>query len=240
MANKEMYITNFTSSGNEISIDSLLDENSEEHKLLMTIPIERCIAYAHHPFKVGDTSDLASDMKKYGQKCRITVRPLPGSNYGIIMGHRRVEAAKKAGLPEIEAYVIEVSGEVADRLMIESNFIQRHFLSRVEMARACKIIKKYYKGNSLYKYLAEKLGVSLATVKRILYLSQLDDELLDLVDQKKLRLGPAEKLHLLTHKQMRDIARLIRETGVKLSLEDAARLGTADEYASIVKLWNNF
>lgn len=84
--------------------------------------------------KVGDVSDLVASIKEIGVIQPITVTPIEGG-YQIVFGHRRVEAAKKAGLREIPAIVREVSErERLEQSLIEN--LQREDLTPYEEALA--------------------------------------------------------------------------------------------------------
>lgn len=69
-------------------------------------------------------------MESFGRSLimhNIVVRPLPGARekFEIIAGHRRVEAARRKGLGQIEAKIVQVDDLTAEQLALEENVRRR-------------------------------------------------------------------------------------------------------------------
>ena len=80
------------------------------NKEITNLKIENLKEFKGHPFKVVDDWDmvaLTESIRKNGIISPVVVRPIEGTeNYEIISGHRRIFAAKKAGLTEVPALIV--------------------------------------------------------------------------------------------------------------------------------------
>ncbi len=111
--------------------------------------------------------------------------------YNIISGERRYRAAKIAGLTTVPSIIYNYNDmQMMEVALIEN--IQREDLSTVEEARSYAMIIENL--NFTQQQLAEKIGKSRPHVANILRLLNLDDEVLDMVDDKKLTMGQIKPL----------------------------------------------
>ena len=88
------------------SIDELLGVVNEESA--MEIEINKIHAFKNHPFKVLDDEkmqDLIESVKLSGVLTPVLLRVDNNDEYEMISGHRRLHAAKMAGLTTIPAIV---------------------------------------------------------------------------------------------------------------------------------------
>ena len=95
------------------SLDELLGVVNEESA--MEIEINKIHAFKNHPFKVLDDEkmqDLIESVKLSGVLTPILLRVDSNDEYEMISGHRRLHAAKMAGLNTIPAIVRELSDDV--------------------------------------------------------------------------------------------------------------------------------
>lgn len=84
-------------------------------------------------------NELAQSLKEQGLIQPIKVRPL-GDEYEIVYGHRRVEAARRAGFDEIEATVEDVDDRQAlIQALIEN--LQREDMTPLDTARGLKALQ---------------------------------------------------------------------------------------------------
>ena len=137
---------------------------------------------------------------------------LGSGNYKIITDHNRVSAANVAGLGKIDAEIVEAGNARAIVIATSTNLIQRQGLSIVERGRAYKAllsaknrqgsrtdIQGSTSGESRQKYsaralVAEFFGVSEYEVRKLVKLTELIPELLDIIEQtpKQLNLACAD------------------------------------------------
>ena len=145
--------------------------------------------------------NMVESIKEIGVKVPILVRPKQNGGYEMVAGHRRNYATKKAGLDGIPAIVREMTDEEATIIMVDSN-IQREKVLPSEKAFAYKMkleaIKRQAgrpkKENSrqvVGNYESADLvgkdnGESGRQVQRYIRLTELIQELLDMVDIGKI------------------------------------------------------
>ena len=200
--------------------DDLVDQASEDKKITLDrigpklsnqneveIPIEELHTFPDHPFKVIDDEamqSLADSIGNRGVLHPIVVRVDPNGGYQIISGHRRRFACEKAGLKTIPAYIVELDDDEAIILMTDANFYQREGLLPSEKAKAYRMKSdaiKRHQGASTGKHTIDEIGEgtsdSSTQIKRYIRLSFLSDELLELVDTKKIGIDQGVQLSYL-------------------------------------------
>ena len=121
------------------SLDELLGVVNEESA--MEIEISKIHAFKNHPFKVLDDEkmqDLVDSVKLSGVLTPVLLRIDQNEEYEMISGHRRLHAAKLAGLTTIPAIVRELSDDDAVIAMVDAN-IQREELLPSEKAFAYRM-----------------------------------------------------------------------------------------------------
>lgn len=99
---------------------------------ITVLKIENLKEFEGHPYKVTDNEEmeaLALSIKENGILSPVVVRPIEGTgDYEIISGHRRIFAAKKAGLTEVPALIYAISHEEAIIALVDSNLYREHIL----------------------------------------------------------------------------------------------------------------
>lgn len=165
------------------------------------IRIDQIRPFKDHPFKVLDNNDmneLVTSIKENGVIVPVMVRP-DGSGYEMISGHRRMHAAKLAGLKTIPAIIKEMTDDEATIAMVDSN-MQREQILPSERAFSLKMkmdaLKRQGERNDLTsdregprlaaRDAGKTEGISATQVKRYIRLTELIPEMLELVDNKRL------------------------------------------------------
>ena len=182
----------------------------------MEIEINKIHAFKNHPFKVLDDEkmqDLIGSVKLSGVLTPVLLRVDSNDEYEMISGHRRLHAAKMAGLTTIPAIVRELSDDDAVIAMVDAN-IQREELLPSEKAFAYKMKLDAMKrqagrpknnsgqndqnlmGTVSRDVLAKQVGESSKQVQRYIRLTELIPELLDMVDSNRLMRLSEESLGL--------------------------------------------
>ena len=210
------------------SLDELLGVVNEESA--MEIEISKIHAFKNHPFKVLDDEkmqDLVDSVKLSGVLTPVLLRIDQNEEYEMISGHRRLHAAKLAGLTTIPAIVRELSDDDAVIAMVDAN-IQREELLPSEKAFAYKMKMNAMKRkagrpskenagqdvpNLTTDIIGEAEGISGRQVKRFIRLTELIPELLDLVDAKKLNFTIAVDISYIDKEIQKWIYEYIRDTG---------------------------
>ena len=179
------------------------------------IQVEAIYPFENHPFKVEDDErmdELVDSIKANGVLTPVIVRPDDEGTYEMISGHRRLHAAKRAGLKKIPAIVKQVTDDEATIMMVDAN-VQREEILPSEKAFAYKMryeamrrqAGRPSKDNSSLigrnfqtdVRLAEEVGESRNQVHRLMRLTEVIPELLELVDIKKLALYTAVEISYL-------------------------------------------
>ena len=217
-------------------IDELLGVVNEESA--MEIDIASIHPFAGHPFKVIDDDkmqDLVESVRENGVITPVLIRPAMENQYEMISGHRRMHAAKLAGLSNIPAIVREMTDDEAVIAMVDAN-IQREELLPSEKAFAYKMKLSAMKrqagrpgknnssqnGTNLRsdQVLAEEVGISRNQIQRYIRLTELIPELLNLVDDKKLQFTVAVEISYIDKEIQKWIYEYIRDNGfIKLTVE---------------------
>ncbi len=210
------------------SIDELLGVVNEE--AAMEIEINKIHPFRNHPFKVIDDEkmqDLVESVKLNGVLTPVLLRMDENEAYEMISGHRRMHAAKLAGLTTIPAIVRELSDDDAVIAMVDAN-IQREELLPSEKAFAYKMkleaMKRQGSRTDLTlsqnetklrsdEVLSKQVGESRAQVQRYIRLTELIPELLNLVDNKKLKFTVAVNISYIDKEIQKWIYEYIRDTG---------------------------
>ncbi|MFD7922588.1 ParB/RepB/Spo0J family partition protein [Streptomyces sp. NPDC059740] len=140
---------------------------------------------------LGDVSELAQTLVEIGLVNAITVvtreaylaeRPDrageldEGSEYVVVDGHRRLEAAKKAGLEELK-YTVDDHFASSDEKLLEAAFVANahaEHMSELEEAAALDKLVKFYGSQTKA---AERLGRTQAFISQRLSLLRLDPSL---------------------------------------------------------------
>ena len=195
-------------------------EERDDAKLskIRDIPLELIDDFPDHPFKVRDDEDmirLVESVKERGVITPATVRQKEDGRYELISGHRRKRACELAGFEALRCEVVDLDRDAATVLMVESNY-QRSQILPSEKAFAYKMrleamkrqagrpskensvpVAQNYEGKTSRELLGEQVGESQDQVRRYIRLTNLVPELLDLVDEGKIKMRPAVELSYL-------------------------------------------
>ena len=191
------------------------ERDAEKLEKVEKIAVSSISNFPNHPYQVKENEemeDFVENIKENGVIHPVIVRPKEDGTYEMISGHRRKRACELAGIKEIPAIVREMSDEDATILMVDSNK-QRERILPSEKAFAYKMkleaMKKQGKRNDLTSrpmvdklksadIIGEEVGESGRQIQRYIRLTELIPELLQLVDDEKMKLRPAVEISYLT------------------------------------------
>lgn len=142
---------------------------------LQMIPTDKLHPHPDNPRKViGDVSELAESIKANGILQNLTVVPNDDNwdDFTVIIGHRRLAAAKQAGLTELPCAVVEMTAKEQLSTMLTEN-MQRSDLTVYEEAKGCQLLLDL--GDTVAE-IAEKTGFSESKIRRRVKLCELDEE----------------------------------------------------------------
>lgn len=212
------------------SLDDLFStqEERDEAKLqkIRDIPLTEIDDFPDHPFQVREDEDmfqLVESIKERGVITPATVRQKEDGRYELVSGHRRKKACELAGFETLRCEVVELTKDEATILMVESNF-QRSQILPSEKAFAYKMrleamkrqagrpskengatVLHNFDGRRSREILAEETGESHEQVRKYIRLTNLVPELLELVDEGKIKMRPAVELSYLDEDCQRDV-----------------------------------
>ena len=190
------------------------------------IPLELIDDFPDHPFKVRDDEDmiqLVESVKERGVITPATVRQKEDGRYELISGHRRKRACELAGFEALRCEVVDLDRDAATVLMVESNY-QRSQILPSEKAFAYKMrleamnrqagrprkenptpVVSDLDGQRTNEILGNEVGESREQIRRYIRLTNLVPELLDLVDEGKIKMRPAVELSYLDEDNQRAV-----------------------------------
>ena len=157
-------------------------------------PLIELFDFKDHPFKVLDDEKMeetTESIRQHGVLVPGIARPRTGGGYELIAGHRRKRGSERAGKSEMPIIVRNYTDDEATIIMVDSN-IQREDILPSEKAKAYKMKYEAMKhqgkkaGMNTLDKVGEAAGENAKKVQRYIWLSRLSDELLDMVDKKKL------------------------------------------------------
>lgn len=128
-------------------------------------------AHPQNPRKdLGDLDELVDSIKANGVLQNLTVVPRDGGGYTVIIGHRRLAAARRAGLTELPCAVVFMTEEEQFKTMMVEN-MQRSDLTTIEQADGFQYMLDL--GESM-DTITQTTGFSRSTINRRLKLRELD------------------------------------------------------------------
>lgn len=219
-----------------VSIEAMFALNEEhEEKNTTELPINRIFPYPNQPFETYDSqriSELADDIRIRGLDNPLIVRKMPDGNYQIIAGHNRFLAIKQLGWTRVPVSIKELSDSEAAIYLVQSNLLQRTNIKESEKVKAyslrAKALKKQgQKLDSKYSsidIISQSESIKPRTLSRYITCAALNQDLLDLMDQKKISLNIGEQLSKLNNEQQVQVANFIINNEHKLSLSEAKKI----------------
>lgn len=200
--------------------------------------------FKNHPYKVLDDDkmeEMVESVKQYGILVPAIVRERAEGGYELISGHRRHHAATLAGLETMPVMIKACNDDEATVIMVDAN-IQREDISISEKAKAYRMKYDAMKhqgasGGLSLAEMSETAGESSKTIQRLIYLSNLTDELLNLIDSKKIGIAQGVDLSFLSVKEQEVVLRVMEKTGIFINMEQSARIKNAVKEGLFNEQW---
>jgi len=168
----------------------------DEHVTETSIPVEDISANPWQPrtsFDEASIEELAASIRLHGILQPLVVRRLGDSRFELVAGERRFLAAKRAGLLSVPALVRDVDDRSMLILALIEN-LQREDLNPLDRARAYDRLSREH-GLS-HQRIAEVAGVGRSTITNCLRLLDLDQDMLESLQSRRLTEGHARALLL--------------------------------------------
>lgn len=233
------------------SLDNIFSSEQERQdaqlEKIQILPLTELHPFRNHPFQVRDDDEMAKmvdSIKEYGVMTPAIVRPRQDGGYEIVAGHRRCHASQRAGVDTMPCIVRDMDDDTAIILMVDSNCQREHILPS-EKAKAYEMKLQAIKRNGgrpsknnlsqvgtsfrADEILAQDAGESRNQIQRFIRLNKLTPELMQLVDDGKLKTTPAVELSYLTPEEQEDFLSYMESEGCTPSLSQAQKLKEASK-----------
>lgn len=222
------------------------DQERAENKLprIYDIPLSEIDPFPDHPFQVRldeDMEQLVESIKERGLITPVTLRQKEDGRYEIVSGHRRTKACELAGLDTVKAEIKELTRDEAIILMVESN-LQRSRILPSEKAFSYKMRLEAMKrqagrpskengspvGNNLGEKSSDEMAVEVGESKNQIYryirLTELQPNILEMVDEGKIAFRPAVEISYLTKPEQAELYEVMQSELATPSLSQAIKL----------------
>lgn len=213
----------------------------------VAIPVEKLRPFAGHPFKVKDDDEmntLIESIQMQGVLSPLIVRPIENTDeYEVISGHRRLHAARKAGITEVPALIYALDRDAAAIAVVDSNLHREHILPS-EKAFAYKLKMEALSHQGTSRQLGEKWSVSQISesaneserqIHRYIRLTYLIPEFLEKMDKGEIALSVGVELSFLDESSQREVLEQCAINDCTPSYSQAWRMHKADREGSLTK-----
>lgn len=191
----------------------------------MTVPCDKLVPYQSKkdsdflPLSDEKFQMLVESVRENGVLEPVIVRPLKGDKerFELLAGEHRWKASKALGLHTIPAHVMrKCDDRTAADIFAITNLVRRentirdkvngwwHYTQAIRYKRGGQIQQMLREG-ILSREVHQEAQASMRQVYRYANLHRLIEELLDMVEQKKLSIAASEQLSYLTEAQQRDL-----------------------------------
>lgn len=210
-------------------------------EVVENIALEKLKPFPNHPFKIREDEammETVESVKSFGVLQPAIVRLTKDGEYEILSGHRRKRACELAGRKTMPVIVRELSDDAAVIFMVDSN-LQRENILPSERAAAYKMKLDAMKRQGMRTDLtspqvasklrsddkvAKESNISGDTLRRYIRLTELQPELMKMVDEKKIAFTPAVELSYLKPDEQRMLIDTIESEQSTPSLSQAQRM----------------
>ncbi|MBQ1934177.1 MAG: ParB/RepB/Spo0J family partition protein [Clostridia bacterium] len=199
-------------------LDSILFDNfTDTNSGVTAVAISRLEARAEQPrkdFEPEALEALAASIKLHGVLQPLVVREVGGGFYQIIAGERRYRAAKLAGLTEVPVVTIVADDVTTAQLAIVEN-VQREDLNAAEEAFAYRELSTVW--NMTQEEIAEKIGKSRSAVANAIRLTELPENIMEMLRSGALSAGHCRALLALDDREVQTmIAEAAKDGGMSV------------------------
>ena len=160
---------------------------------IQMIPVEQLHHHPENPrLELGDLSELTESIRKNGIMQNLTVvsRDPLDEHFYVVIGNRRMEAAKAAGLTELPCVISDMDHRTQIATMLEEN-MQRADLTVYEQAQGFQMMMDL---GFRPEEISEKTGFSETTVRRRLKMAELDKNIFQKAVGKQITIDDLDRL----------------------------------------------
>ena len=215
------------------------------------IAVSKLRSFENNPYQVRDDAEmntLIESIQMQGVLSPLIVRPIENTDeYEVVSGHRRLHAARKAGITEVPALIYALDRDTAAIAVVDSNLHREHILPS-EKAFAYRMkLKAMSRQGHRSDLTSDQLGRKLETaeiiaqqsddsksqVRRYIRLTYLIPELLEKMDQGEIALSVGVELSFLDEQNQRAVLEQCAINDCTPSYSQAWRMHKADREGTL-------
>ena len=180
-----LFETEFEQLETELETETMKEAEEEITESLVEISVDKLFPHPDNPRRdLGDLTELTESIRERGILQNLTVVRHPFAEkeeYTVVIGHRRLEAAKRAGLATVPCRVTYMNEREMIATMLLEN-MQRSDLTPLEEAEGMQMMIDF--GESV-NTISQKTGLSESTIRRRVRLTKLDRDKLKTVSTER-------------------------------------------------------
>lgn len=201
--------------------------------MITNIEVTKLLQHPDNPRKnIGDVTELAESIKARGILQNLTVVPAENGMYTVIIGHRRLAAAKQAGLTEVPCAVVDMDYKTQLSTMLLEN-MQRSDLTVYEQAQGMQMM--FDLGVPVAE-IVEKTGFAETTVRKRLKIATLPTEQMQQAVERGGKLEDYVQIaDIKDEEERRELLKVVGTRDFEFSLSRAKRRQIEAEKTPLVK-----
>ena len=215
------------------------------------IAVSKLRSFENNPYQVRDDAEmntLIESIQMQGVLSPLIVRPIENTDeYEVVSGHRRLHAARKAGITEVRALIYALDRDTAAIAVVDSNLHREHILpSEKAFAYRMKLEAMSRQGHrsdltsdqlgrklETAEIIAQQSDDSKSQVRRYIRLTYLIPELLEKMDQGEIALSVGVELSFLDEQNQRAVLEQCAINDCTPSYSQAWRMHKADREGTL-------
>ncbi len=215
------------------------------------ISVSKLRPFENNPYQVRDDAEmntLIESIQMQGVLSPLIVRPIENTDeYEVVSGHRRLHAARKAGITEVPALIYALDRDTAAIAVVDSNLHREHILpSEKAFAYRMKLEAMSRQGHrsdltsdqlgrklETAEIIAQQSDDSKSQVRRYIRLTYLIPELLEKMDQGEIALSVGVELSFLDEQNQRAVLEQCAINDCTPSYSQAWRMHKADREGTL-------
>ena len=215
------------------------------------IAVSKLRSFENNPYQVRDDAEmntLIESIQMQGVLSPLIVRPIENTDeYEVVSGHRRLHAARKAGITEVPALIYALDRDTAAIAVVDSNLHREHILpSEKAFAYRMKLEAMSRQGHrsdltsdqlgrklETAEIIAQQSDDSKSQVRRYIRLTYLTPELLEKMDQGEIALSVGVELSFLDEQNQRAVLEQCAINDCTPSYSQAWRMHKADREGTL-------
>ena len=215
------------------------------------IAVSKLRSFENNPYQVRDDAEmntLIESIQMQGVLSPLIVRPIENTDeYEVVSGHRRLHAARKAGITEVPALIYALDRDTAAIAVVDSNLHREHILpSEKAFAYRMKLEAMSRQGHrsdltsdqlgrklETAEIIAQQSDDSKSQVRRYIRLTYLIPEFLEKMDKGEIALSVGVELSFLDESSQREVLEQCAINDCTPSYSQAWRMHKADREGTL-------